>query len=221
MVPISDTKASRAPASASEAQRPIVAAFDFDGTITTKDTFLPFLYSAFGRRRVLAAVIELTGDALGVVLGVSNRDRFKEFLVAKLLTGESVRRLRQVGEDHAQRIESWVRPAALERIQWHRAQGHRLVMVSASLDLYLESIVQRLGFDDLVCTRASFDGEFFDGQLIEGNCRRAEKVRRLVALIGSLERVELFAYGDSVGDKEMLDAAEHAFFRPFENRRSP
>lgn len=196
--------------------RCIVAAFDFDGTITSRDTFVPFLFLAFGRVRVVKAFISLAFEGLFITLGLSGRDAFKQKIVKKLFAGSSVERLRETGRQHAKKIERLFRPAALKRIEWHRTQGHRLVMVSASLDLYLAPIVEKLAFDDLLCTRLSIDDLRFDGQLAGANCRAAEKVHKLAALLGDLADIELYAYGDSAGDKEMLAAATHPFYRPFE-----
>lgn len=196
--------------------KPIIAAFDFDGTITTKDTFVPYLYRVFGRLRVSKAFVSLAGEALNVVLKHSDRDQFKAKIIGKLFAGQSVPRLRQIGLEQARALESLFRPAALARIEWHKTQGHRLVMVSASLDLYLEPVAARLGFDHLLCTRPSGDRFLFDGGMEGANCRGLEKVRRLEGLLGDLTQYELHAYGDSAGDREMLEAADFPHYRPFE-----
>jgi hypothetical protein len=83
------------------------------------------------------------------------------------------------------------------------------------MDLYLEPVARQLGFDDLLCTRASGNRLVFDGGLHGGNCRGPEKVVRLQNLLGPLDTYELYAYGDSDGDKEMLEAANHSFYRAF------
>jgi HAD superfamily hydrolase (TIGR01490 family) len=194
---------------------PVVAAFDFDVTMTTRDTFVPFLERAFGRNRVRAAFLRLSSDALKVALGLSSRDRFKEKLVEALFRGESVEALHEVGRAHAEVIETLVRPAALRRIAWHRERGDRTVMVSASLDLYLSPVASKLGFDDLLCTRLGESQQVFDGSLAGANCRGPEKQKRLESLLGDLSRVELYAYGDSAGDREMLAAADHPYYRAF------
>jgi HAD superfamily hydrolase (TIGR01490 family) len=197
----------------------VVAAFDFDGTLTTRDTFVPFLFRAFGRAKVYRAFLRLLPEALKVVLGISDRDRFKSRLVGRLFCGASVPRLEKAGQEHADEIIGWLRPGVRERLMWHKSQGHRLVMVSASLRLYLKPVATCLGFDDLLCTDLSSDQAVFDGALAGGNCRGPEKVVRLTALLGDLSRVELYAYGDSAGDKEMLEAARFPHFRFFEQTR--
>ena len=197
-------------------KRPVVAAFDFDVTITTRDTFVPFLYRAFGRHKVRAAFFRLAPEAAKVLLGFSTRDVFKARLIHALFAGESSERLHAVGFEHAGEILNWVRPEALKRIAWHKERGDRLIMVSASLDIYLKPVAKALGFDDLLCTQPSQIDDRFDGGMIGNNCRCAEKVNRLQALLGNLSLCDIHAYGDSEGDKEMLQIALYPHFRVFE-----
>lgn len=203
-------------AASAPADRPTVAAFDFDITITTKDTFVPFLIFAFGKWPTYRAFAKLAFDGLLVLTRLSNRDRFKKKIIRALFSGESVGRLEKAGHDHAKAIWPLVRPMAERRIAWHKERGHRLVLVSASLDLYLEPITRELGFDDLLCTRLSKNHGVFDGNLDGKNCRAQEKMVKLKELLGDLLTVELYAYGDSAGDKEMLEAASYPHWRPFE-----
>ncbi len=68
--------------------RKTVAAFDFDGTITNKDTFVPFLERAFGKSQVRLAAMSLIFEAIKVGMHLSTRDRFKELIVRKLFSNE-------------------------------------------------------------------------------------------------------------------------------------
>ena len=193
-----------------------IAAFDFDVTITTKDTFVPYLVRAFGLYRVGKAFLDLAPEAVKVASGLSDRDIYKERLVRSLFMGQRVESHHNLGVAHAASILNLVRPSARKRIEWHRERGDRLVMVSASLDVYLEPVAKELGFDDLLCTRLSSNKLVFDGGLVGKNCRGPEKVRRLCELAGDLSSNILYGYGDSVGDRELLAAANHAYFRAFE-----
>jgi phosphatidylglycerophosphatase C len=194
----------------------VLAAFDFDGTISTRDTFFPFLLYAFGRPAVYAALARGLLELAQRDGTLDMRDRLKASLVRRLFGAAPREQLEAAAEAYARQVlASAMRPKALERIRWHREQGHRCVMVSASLDIYLQHVARALRFDDLLCTRLEAEGSAFTGELVGGNCRRAKKVERLAGLLGDLAQYRIYAYGDSAGDTEMLAIASERHFRPF------
>lgn len=198
-------------------RKPVVAAFDFDGTITSQDTFVPFLYAVFGKRKVYSTFIRLALQAFLVTVGFVSRDKFKECIIQSLFQGEEVEKLREIGSQYAKTLPRFYRPEALKRIKWHKSMGHRCIMVSASLDLYLLDVSKSLEFDDLLCTVLSNNNVIFDGTLECGNCRCIEKVNQLRLVLGELKKYEIYSYGDTIGDREMLSIADHSFYRPFED----
>lgn len=196
-------------------KKPVVAAFDFDGTITVKDTFIPFLVSVFGATKVGLALASLALPGIRVGLGLASRDEFKALLIRKLFRGASVKTLEAAGVAHTRTMLSLCRKEALSRIKWHQQSGHRVVLVSASLNFYLEPMAKLLGIRYLLCTEVeSIDG-VCTGEMRGANCRAAEKVKRLESMLGALEQYEIYAYGDSEGDAEMLTAATYPAFMPF------
>lgn len=201
-------------------RKEIIAAFDFDGTITTRDTFIPFLFKAFRKNKVLRSFLQLSPKAFLVGVGLYDRDQLKGDVVQSLFHKESVEKFRELGSQYAKTLAPIYRSAALDRIEWHKSNGHRCIMVSASLDLYLDDVSKKLGFDDLLCTVLSHNNRFFDGSLRGGNCRRIKKVTRLRSLLGDLDNYEIYSYGDSIGDREMIAIADHGFYRPFETDKS-
>jgi phosphatidylglycerophosphatase C len=186
-----------------------VAAFDFDGTLIDGDSFVPFLSSVVGRRALAGAVVR---SAPTLALG-ARRDVMKAALIARLLQGYPLAELRARGEEFAQDLMAKVRPSMTERLAWHRDRGHRLALVSASLDVYLAPLGDQLGFDGILATSLEVDDDGRLTGLLDGaNVRRAEKAARLrLWLAGELDgaRYELWAYGDSAGDKELLAMADH------------
>jgi len=196
----------------------VVAVFDFDGTLTRRDTLAPFLARVGGRGRLAAAFAR---EAIAVAQWATGRqdiDAVKRRIVRRVLAGTPVEAARRAALVHAEAIARGLRRDALPRIRWHREQGHRLVLASAGLDLYLEPVGAALGFDDVLCSRLAERAGRFTGELAGADCTGAEKLRRLEALLGGLHGVELHAYGDSAGDAALLRVAAHAHWRPFRGR---
>jgi phosphatidylglycerophosphatase C len=189
-------------------ERPGVAAFDFDGTLARRDTLMPFLRQARGMARVVVAA----GRA---GLASRDRDRLKVAAVGHLFRGFPAGRLDELGRDYVQTLVRLLRPEMVERLRWHQDEGHAVVIVSASLGVYLRPLAQRLEIDaalavELVCDAAGLLTGEVVGQL---NTRGPEKVARLRSWtdqrFGPAQRYELWAYGDSPGDAELLAGADH------------
>ena len=98
------------------------------------------------------------------------------------------------------------------RMRWHQGQGHTVVVVSASLGAYLRPLGRRLAVDAVLCTDVVDDGLRYGDALVGGNCRAREKATRLAHWLDAngFGAAELWAYGDSAGDREMLAMATHA-----------
>jgi phosphatidylglycerophosphatase C len=189
-----------------------VAAFDFDGTLSRKDSLGPFLELVCGRNQLRRALALRAPVLAGIAVGIGDRDAEKERLVGRLLVGRSASSVRDAGARYAQSLIEGdaLRADMLERLAWHRAEGHEIVIVSASLDVYLEPLAPLLGVDRVFCTRLGVGpDDRLNGLLEGGNVRGPEKVRRIRDWLGH-DPVELWAYGDSAGDRELLAEAHHA-----------
>lgn len=186
----------------------ILAAFDVDGTLTTRDCVLPFMCRVAGRARVGRVGVR-NGIALAQAAFGHQRDAAKARLCRDVFGGRDVAMTQSLGASFAEHVQAvWLRPDTLARLRWHQREGHRTALVSASLDPYLLPLGASLGVDDVVCTELEVgsDGRFTGG-LVDGNCRGPEKVRRLAARFGRADVV--YAYGDSAGDRELLAWADH------------
>jgi phosphatidylglycerophosphatase C len=193
-------------------ERVVVAAFDVDGTLTVRDCVRPFLTRAAGRHRLVAAFVRRPLATARAVVR-RDRDRLKEIVVGGALNGRSVAAVEATGEQFAQYVlVNWLRPDVLRRLRWHQREAHRVVLVSASLAAYLRPLATRLGVDDVLCTDSEHDGERYGDRLLGANCRAGEKARRLDEWLEARgwHDAELWAYGDSAGDRELLARADHA-----------
>ncbi len=190
-----------------------VAAFDFDGTLTDGGSVFGFLCAVAGRRSVLAASAALA-PRFGYAALASGpaADRTKELLFQKVLAGLSVDRIEEVAATFAlQHLARHGRVDMRERFDWHRRRGDAVVIVSASLEVYLRPAAAELGADGTIGTRLAVDDRgILSGRYQGLNCRGEEKVRRLRAWIDGREEAptRLWAYGNGRGDLRMLTAAD-------------
>jgi HAD superfamily hydrolase (TIGR01490 family) len=200
-----------------------IAAFDFDGTLSRRDTLMPFLARAVGRAAVWRAMA-----AEGAVVARQrrfDRDDAKVRALRRLLAGEEAQRVAELGRAYAGELQRQLRPELVERVAWHRSEGHELVMVSASLAVYLEPLAEELGFDHVIAVElvADADGRL-TGEMVHPNVRGAEKVRRIEAWFDGRAPTVMWAYGDSAGDEPLLALAQHPTWvgrRARRPRRSP
>ncbi len=193
----------------SESAERVVAAFDFDKTISTRDNVVPFLRAAVGRVRLARALFTISPRLVAAGLNDERRDAAKVALVRRTLTGYDAGRMAAVAAEFAEDVVArHLRPDVVERVAWHRNQGHELVMVSASFTSYLEPIAARLGFTAVLATELAVgDDGRLTGELVRPNVRGAEKVRRLDEWLGA-RPAYVWAYGDSSGDRELLARAD-------------
>jgi phosphatidylglycerophosphatase C len=197
-----------------------VAVFDFDGTITRRDSTSVFCLAAVPPWRLGPALVRLSPRVAGFALGLVPRERIKESLLTALFGGADEAALRRRAATWAVHdLPRLVRPGAMARIRWHQSHGHRVVLVSAALELFLDPWARAVGIRDVLATRLEVREGRLTGRLEGANCYGDEKVVRLRLLLGDLGDLELYAYGDSRGDREMLAVAQHPEYRPFRGRQ--
>jgi len=194
------------------AGRPVVAAFDFDGTLTRGGSMWLFLAEVCGiRRTLLAGLAVLPRLVLAALAGGTAADTAKEALIRRTLGGRDASQVAEVaaafGRRHYRRRR---RPDVGARLEQHRRQGHLLVVVSASPELYVAPAAGELGVDGVIATRLAVDDRGrLTGGYDGGNCRGEHKLERLeewasLHAPGAL----VWAYGNSAGDRRLLGGAD-------------
>lgn len=192
-----------------------IAAFDVDGSLTTHDCVVPFLRRVGGTVGLAMRCLR-SPVTLGVALFRRDRDGVKAIGARAAFAGRSVADVERdavafAAEIHERRLRNDV-VAELER---HRAAGAVIVLVSASFEVYLLPLAERLGVDDVLAARLEVaDDGTYTGLLFGPNCRGPEKVVRLHDWLdqhhGGRAAVHVTAYGDSAGDNELLADADEA-----------
>jgi phosphatidylglycerophosphatase C len=187
--------------------------FDFDGTITSTDSWTPFMRFAIPRLRLAAGRVLLLPVVAGYRLGAVSASRGREIAARVAFQGERAAAIRQRGVEYAlTTLPLDVRPQALERIESHRSRGDHVVVVSASLDVYLAPWCQAQGLD-VICTVLEERAGRFTGRYVHGDCSGAEKVRRVRERYQLERYAAVYAYGDSAEDREMLECAHQKYYR--------
>ncbi|MGB4116705.1 MAG: HAD family hydrolase [Polaromonas sp.] len=197
----------------------VIAAFDFDGTLTRRDTLMPFLARGLGWPRFLLALLMCSPWLAAFVLRLIPNHVAKQKLLLATLKNKTTFDMddwtsRWLANDFPGQLQGWT----MARLAEHQQAGHCCVLVSASPDIYLKRVAKDLGFDALLCTEIAVEGGRLTGQMKTPNCHGDQKVLRLKAWMA--ERFGLssgaqvvYAYGDTSGDKPMLRLAAHAFYR--------
>jgi phosphatidylglycerophosphatase C len=194
------------------AVKPWIALFDLDGTLTWRDTLLPFLLGFMRRRPYRALGLWRLPLALAHYWQDRDRGALKSRVICMLMRGEK----RSVLDAWAQAFVASLkhkhrfRPIALAVVETHRAAGDHLVLLSASPDLYVPLIGESLGFERTLCTEIVWQGERLDGRLKTPNRRGEEKLRCLDWIREQFPGSPVIAYGNSASDLDHLRQADRA-----------
>lgn len=193
-------------------EKKIIAAFDFDGTLTYRDTLVPFLRFAFGNGTVIRKLFFLLPWLAGFPLGLISRQEAKELILTSFLRGMPLAKVELLGKDFAEKkLPSLLRKETYQKLKHHQTEGHICVLISANLSFYLEPWGNNEGLDSVLASRLEVKNQVITGKLSGKNCWGEEKVRRLEEIFGPKKNYILYSYGDSRGDLELLNLADYPF----------
>jgi phosphatidylglycerophosphatase C len=190
-----------------------LALFDFDGTITFKDSFAGFIKYALGRTRFYFGVVCFAPVIVGLLLGLIRSWRAKELMSIFFFGGRDVHEFEDLAMSYSrEEVPKIIREVALERIEWHKRRGDTIVVVSASIDSWLQGWCETQHID-LIATKLEVKNGHISGRFLTKNCSGSEKVRRIEERYKLSDFNCVFAYGDSPGDKPMLAIADVRYYR--------
>lgn len=190
-----------------------LALFDFDGTITTREMFRSFIeFAVSPRRRMLGAAL-LGPMVAGYKLGWVSPNLMRRCAVHMGLRGVPEARAFALGADFARaELPGVLREHAMDRIQWHKAQGDRIVVVSGALDVYLSHWCREHGLE-LLCSRLESRAGRLTGRYRGEQCVNAEKSRRVAEAYDLASYPLIYAYGDTREDMHLLRLAHRRYYQ--------
>lgn len=192
-----------------------LALFDFDGTLTSKDSLPGFIQYAVGKPRYYLGLALLSPVLIAYQFGVIRNDIAKQKLMGQYFSGWSFERFQRIAEDYSRsEIDKILRQQAIEKLKWHQQQGDRVVVVSASMEDWLKPWCDERGVELLATRLLSVNG-IISGEFETPNCHGEEKVNRVKAFLQLSDFDCIYVYGDSSGDTELLALADQGFYQKF------
>lgn len=193
-----------------------VYAFDFDGTLTTRDTLIAIFRYARGDAFTLLAFLLYSPLLVLMKLHLYPNWKAKQLMFGYFFKGMKLTDFNDLCKRFAKDNRHLLRPRGMETVAEALREGSEVLVVSASLDNWVHPFFDGMqGHLHVLCTRPDVRNGVLTGKFITKNCYGSEKVRRIERCLPYREQYELIAFGDSRGDKEMLEYADKGYYKPF------
>ncbi|MCK7595616.1 HAD family hydrolase [Pseudomarimonas salicorniae] len=190
-----------------------LALFDFDGTITDRETMPDFMRRAVRPRRLAFGSVLLSPLVIGYKAGVVPGTHIRAAICLFGFAGVKVEEVQAHGLRFAREyLPATLRADAMARIAWHKARGDRVAVVSGGLDLYLRPWCEEHGLE-LLCSSLQHRSGRLTGRYDGPQCVRRRKAEAVQARFPRGEYGRVFAYGDTPEDRELLALADEAYYR--------
>lgn len=195
-----------------------IVVFDIDGTLIKTDTLLICLKKIRRDQQLLKNLFLFSFAFIFWKFKLISDKRCKEKFFINFQICQYVNKFKD--EWLIEELINDLNPAAIKRLEWHKKNNDRIILCSASPRLLLQPLANKLDVE-LICTEVkNVNGNWFP-KIISPNCKGIEKINRLTKYLGSLENFIIEAYGDSIGDKELLEKADLPHYRNFSDIPKP
>ena len=149
-------------------------------------------------------------------LNFISNNKAKQIMLSYFFKGMDWQQFQKVAEEYSlKHIDSLLRRKAVERIRWHQEKGHEIVVVSASMECWLKGWCNKNSLA-LIATKLEISKNKLTGKFSTKNCYGIEKVNRIKEVYDLSDYNIIFAYGDSEGDREMLNIADEKYYKIYE-----
>lgn len=189
-----------------------IAFFDFDGTLIKEDSFLLFVKWISSKKKYLFGWMIIVSYYLFYKSGFITQQLFKEKVLKYFIKGRDQEEIKNYAKKFAEKIiEQKITKQAIKRLEYHENARDRIVVVSASLDLWLQPWCKIRKYD-VVCSIAEITDGRITGKLVGKNCIGEEKVIRIKKAYKLEEYSKIYVYGDSENDRPMLSIGTDAYY---------
>lgn len=194
----------------------VLCLYDFDGTITKKDSFLAFIKFSVGRVKYFWGIFLLSPILVCYVLKLVSNEKAKQIVISYFFRNKNYGTFKMDGEEFCKQIvPSLVKDSAVKKIESHVKKGFDVYIVTASIKEWVAPWAESMGMK-IIATEIECKDYKLTGKLATPNCYGEEKVNRIKEMIHINEYDIIYAYGDTVGDKQMLALATKSYFQYFD-----
>lgn len=195
-----------------------LALFDFDGTLTFRDSLLDFLFYAVGLHRMVAGAAYLSPALLAYCFRILDHSDAKQKVLQYFFSGWETEKMQRLSHNYSLgRLPKIIRSAGLKRMHWHMKQGHEVLIVSATPEIWIRAWAEEQSVGLMGTLLEEAEGRI-TGKYQGVNCNGVEKVRRIREKHNLQGFDKIYAYGNSSGDRPMLALAHEKFYKPFQGK---
>lgn len=187
-----------------------LALFDFDGTLCTKDSFTGFIFYTLSKRHIFRKGLRILPWIQAYYLKLYPANAMRSKLFSTMFKNMPAKQLEQLGEEYAKKLLHHLDAKLFEQFMHHQLQGDTVVLVSASIDIYLRPLCSLLNID-LICTEVEIKNGRITGKYATPDCSSVQKKQRISANYQLDQYSNIYAYGNSTEDLDMLSLANHCY----------
>lgn len=187
-----------------------LALFDFDGTLCNKDSFTGFIFYALSKRHIVKQGFKILPWIQAYYLNIYPANAMRSKLFRAMFADASAAEIIYLAEEYAPRLLSQLNHVLYQQLLKHQHNGDVVVLISASLDLYLEPVCELLNID-LICTKTEVIEQRFTGRFATPDCSSEQKRIRILEQYDLSSYNKIYAYGNSQEDLAMLSLADYPY----------
>lgn len=187
-----------------------LALFDFDGTLYEHDSFTGFIFYSLGKRHILKRGLITLPWIMAYYLKLYPAHKMRPRLFKGMFKSVPQHQIKEKAESYAAQLVQALNPKLLNQLQKHQAHGDDIVLVSASINIYLEAVCELLNID-LICSQVALENSIFSGEYLTADCSLYEKKQQIIKRYDLEQYNAIYAYGNSYEDEPMLNLATYPY----------
>lgn len=187
-----------------------LALFDFDGTLCSKDSFTGFIFYALSKRHIMKQGFKILPWIQAYYLNIYPADSMRPKLFKAMFSDKSASDILELALEYSHQLRNSLDPALYQQLLNHQNNDDDVVIVSASVDIYLKDLADLLDVD-LICTQAQIFKNEFTGLYATPDCSNLQKKIRILEKYDLNQYDSIYAYGNSKEDLDMMSLADYSY----------